>query len=247
MAGIDKSLLRSRVIERLEVLKPQGKTARSVSIAIGANQGYVRDLIDPEKTSIPSAARLQRLAEELETTTDYLMGRVSSSIQPISEVRFADSLPTPASRENGGIPLIGTGFCADLDVETDGGEVIHIEQALFEEGHAIRLIERPPALWAAVDAYAIYYQGSSMEPRYYQGEIGIVDPRRPPGPGDFVLVQLCDGQTDDVVTVIVKQLIRSTSSYIELRQFNPAVSFRIPRGKVKRLHRIVGPNEAYGA
>lgn len=244
MAGMNLQLLRERVLERLTVM---GKTPRAVSIEIGANQGYLRDLLDPEKGGTPSAARLQRLAEALATTTDYLMGLASTSAQPISEVSFGEAPPRGDRSRSDGIRVLGTAYCADLEVESATGEVVKIEQSLFEADHVVSLIERPPALRAAQDAYAIYFHGSSMEPRYYQGEIGIVDPRRPPGPGDFVVVQLCDGQSDDVVTVLVKQLVRTTSAYIELRQFNPDLSFRVPRGKVKRLHRIIGPNEAYGA
>lgn len=237
----ERKILAERVSERIELL---GRTPREVSLAASGKPDLVRDIVRMRR--MPTAPVMLGLAHELQTTTDWLLGRSTGPEQPVSEVRFAESLRPFRGAASEGIPLMGTGFCADLEVESDTGEVIPIEQALFEEDHVVRLIERPPALSNARDAYAIYYQGSSMEPRYYQGEIGVVDPQRPPGPGDFVVVQLCDGQTDDVVTVIVKQLVRTTSAYVELRQFNPPATFRIARRKVKRIHRIVGPNEAYG-
>lgn len=78
-----------------------------------------------------------------------------------------------------------------------------------------------------------------MEPRFFQREIGIVSPTPPPGPGDFVVVQLNDGNHDDVVHVLVKQLIRVTSTVVELRQLNPEMTFTIERRRVSRMHRIV--------
>lgn len=87
-----------------------------------------------------------------------------------------------------------------------------------------------------------------MEPRYRQGHLCIVDPRRPPGPGDDVVVQLNDGNGgSDVITVIVKELLRATSAYLELRQFNPERTFRIPRRQVHACHRICDTNDLFGA
>lgn len=238
-----KEILRQRVQERLDAT---GKSAHSVSKAIGANAGYVRDLLDPEKTGIPSAERLRRLAAELETTTEYLIGEAEASAQVISEARFTE-MPQPwRGRESGGIPLLGTGFCDDLAVESADGECIEVERVLLEPDHVVRLIERPHALWAARDAYAIYLEGSSMEPRWRQGDLCIVDPRRPPGPGDDVVVQLNDGNGRDVVTVIVKELVRASSKTVELRQYKPEQVFRVPRQRVVALHRICTNNELFG-
>jgi hypothetical protein len=75
----------------------------------------------------------------------------------------------------------------------------------------------------------------------------VVDPRRPPGPGDDVVVQLTDGNGGrDVVTVLLKQLVRATAAYVELAQFNPPLTFRVPRGQVARLHRVVSLAELLG-
>ncbi len=139
--------------------------------------------------------------------------------------------------------MLGTAYCDDLAVEAPGGGELQVERLLLETDHTVSLIARPPALWNAKDAYAIYFHGSSMEPRFYQGEVGIVDPRRPPGPGDFVVVQLGENGGDEVVTVLVKQLVRTGGGFVELGQFNPPLTFRVPRAQVKRLHRIATPTE----
>lgn len=235
------------LIERLGgFIQPRGKVAaRALSAAIGANNSYIGQLLNG-RGGMPSAARLQAIAEELETTTDYLLGKSEDPTQPVSEVGFRDMPALWGPSDADGIPVLGTAFCDDLAVETDDG-TYEVERVLLETDHTIRMIARPPALWAARDAYAIYFQGTSMETRYRQGDLGIVDPRRPPGPGDDVVVQLNDGAGGrDVVTVLVKELVRATGAYIELRQLNPEQTFRIPRARVAQLHRIVPLRELLG-
>jgi transcriptional regulator with XRE-family HTH domain len=240
-----KDTLRQRLRESLDAA---GKSRHALSVEIGASPGYVRDLLDPEKTSMPSADKLQALAQALGTTTDWLLGKAETAARPVSEVTFREA-PRPW-RDSGldGIPVRGTAFCDDLAIDGEDGEQYQVERVLLETDHTVQMITRPPALWAARDAYAIYLHGSSMEPRFYAGELAVVDPRRPPSPGDDVVVQLNDGNGgSDVITVLVKQLVRATGSYVELRQFNPAQTFRIPRGQVARLHRIVSNAELFAS
>lgn len=239
-----KEMLRARLRERIDAVS---KSPHAVSRAIGANVGYVRDLLDPEKTSMPSIAKLRDLARELDTTAEYLLGEASTSQQPRSEVSFHEAPAAFGPAGGEGIPVVGTAWCDDLAVEGADGEPFTVERILLEVDHTIRLIYRPPAMFAARGAYAIQFQGTSMEPRYRQGDIGVVDPRRSPAPGDDVVVQLNDGNGGrDVITVLVKVLVRQAAQYIELRQFNPAITFRIPRGQVARLHRIVPIGELLG-
>lgn len=212
---------------------------RSVSLAIGANSGYVRDLVDPEKTSMPSAERLRRLAEALETTTEYLLGTADNAGQPVSEVSVRDSTPEWRGPSGAGIPVLATGYCDDLAVPADDG-TYQVERIQLELDQVVRFVERPLALAGIRDAYAIDLHGNSMEPAMMQGSLRIVNPRRAPAAGNFVVAQLNDGNGGhDVVTVLVKRLVRATSAYVELEQFNPPFTFRLPRQQVVALHRIV--------
>lgn len=221
-----------------------GLSPRALSIQATGKPDAIRDM--KRRGSAPGVTTLTRIAEVLGTTTDWLLGQTDSPEQPRSEVSFRDA-PVPFSSAGGdGIPLVGTAWGDDLAVEGMAGEPYQVERLLLEVDHTVRLVYRPPALWAAREAYAIYFHGTSMEPRFRQGDVGVVDPRRPPSPGDDVVVQLNDGTGDDVVTVLVKQLVRTNAQFVELRQFNPAVSFRIPRRQVTRLHRIVPLAELLG-
>ncbi len=237
----DLAVFRARLRDRLTKLEI---SPRKASLSIGANQGYVRDLLDPEKTGMPSEARARALAQVLETTTDWLFGHALTPEQPRSEVTFADNRREWRAAPGERLPIYGTGYCDDLEIQQDG-HCTRVEQTLFDPTTTVGMIERPPALRFSGDAYAIYFHGSSMEPRFFQGEIGLVTPTPPPGNGDFVVVQLNDGSGDDVVHVLVKRLVRTTSSYVELEQFNPAIIFRVERQRVTRMHKILGPNEIY--
>lgn len=226
--------------ERLRALvSKSGKSPRAISLAIGANVSYVSQILNG-RGGTPSAEKLRLLAAELGTTTTYLLGETPVDGQPISEVGIS---PLPKWRSGTGerLPVYGTGYCDDLELEADG-HLYHIEQTMFEPTHVVQMIERPAALRDANEAYAIYFHGSSMEPRFFQGEIAIVVPFTP-GPGDFVVVQLNDGNGDDIVHVLVKRLVRVTASYVELEQYNPPITFRVERRRVTRMHRIVSPND----
>lgn len=237
-------ILLQRIDQRLAAI---GKSRYWLSMQVtdGKQHGVVRDI--ERRGSVPGSSRLASIAELLATTTDYLLGKVDTPEQVRSEVSIREIPQAWQGNRKDSIPVLGTGYCEDLILQGDDGQDFSIERVMLETDHIVRLIERPPALWAASDAYAIYFHGASMEPRFFQGELGIVDPRRPPSPGDFVVVQLNDGESDSVVTVLVKQLVRVAGGYVHLKQFNPERTFRIERTRVSRLHRICGPNELYGS
>lgn len=223
-----------------EALDRSGKSKRAVSLAIGAHAGYVRDLLDPERFNVPSATRLSALARELGVSSDYLTGETSNPDPVLSEVGIGETIHWRGPLTDlPPIPLVGTGDCATISFEDDTGRMLEVERCSFDAEHPVRMISRPPALKGAGDLYAIYFHGESMMPRFEPGEIGIVDPRRPAGPGDYVVVQLTNGEEDAVVSVLVKRLVRSNARELVLEQFNPAAVFTVPRARVARVHRIM--------
>lgn len=232
-----REALRQRLRDRLH---DRRMSPRKLSLAIGANHAYVSQIL-AGKGGMPSADRILRMAEELDTTADYLLGDAKDPAQPRGEVSVGDRLLPWNGPEPGepGIPLVGTGDCADLEVTDSEGHEVAIERSTFDPEYHVRYISRPPALRGAKDLYAIYYHGSSMEPRFEQGEVGIVDPLRPPRPGDYVVVQLNTGKSDEVISVLVKRLVRLTAKELLLEQFNPPLTFALPRNRVARVHRIV--------
>ena len=243
MTKVAENQAKTVFVERLVALiaDTPGMNPRRLSRSIGKNDSYVGQLING-KGGMPGAEPLFGIARELGTTTDYLVGKVDNPAQLVSEVSFRE-MPQQWRRDDlPGVPLVGTAFCADLVIEVDGGDV-EVEQLLLETDHTVRMVERPSGLWNVREAYAILFQGNSMERRFYQGDIGFVDPRRPPSPGQIGLFQLTDGKSNGVVTALAKELVRASSAYVELLQYNPELTFRIPRARVAAMHRIFRPDE----
>lgn len=235
--GDVSEIMPGRVRDRLEAT---GKSMRAVSLEIGANSGYVRDLLDPDRFTVPSSVKLQALAKSLSTSVEFLLGESEAPDQVLSEVGVSDRIIEWKGPPNEpGIPLVGTGDCADIELCDESGKMVAIERSTFDPDYHSRMIARPPALRGARGLYAIYFHGESMQPRFEPGEVGIVDPSRPARPGDYVLVQLNNGESDDVVSVLVKRLARATQKELLLEQFNPPVTFAVPRKKVARYHRIL--------
>lgn len=107
----------------------------------------------------------------------------------------------------------------------------------FNEGEAKEIVVRPPGLAGVSNAFALYVDGESMEPRYYAGEMLYVNPNRPITRGCFVAVEMADGQG------MIKQFVRRNDEHLVLAQFNPPKEIRLPVSRVKRVYRITGSGE----
>ena len=114
------------------------------------------------------------------------------------------------------------------------------EGFFFNEGEAKEYVVRPPSLAGVSNAFALYVDGESMEPRYYAGEMLYVNPNRPVTRGCFVAVEMADGQC------LIKQFVRRSDEHVVLAQFNPPKEIRLPVARVKRIYRITGSGEAPG-
>lgn len=227
-------------IDRVETkLDELGISARAFSLQVTGKPDFMRDI--KRRGHLPSASNLDHVADVLGVTTDWLVGRSEVPGQVGSEARLADvAIPWRGrSPEEPGIPLVGTGDCADLEVCTETGDTVQVERSSFDPEYHVRYLARPPALRGATDLYAIYFQGESMVPRFEPNEVGIVDPRRGVSPGDYVVVQLRDGESEDVGGVLVKRLVRKSASEVVLEQLNPALTFTLSARQVKRMHRII--------
>jgi SOS-response transcriptional repressor LexA len=107
----------------------------------------------------------------------------------------------------------------------------------FNEGEAKEYVLRPAGLAGASNAFALYVDGDSMEPRYFAGELVYVNPNRPLTKHCFVAVEMRDGQG------LIKQFLKRSDETVVLRQFNPAKDLRLPAREVKQIYRITGSAE----
>lgn len=114
--------------------------------------------------------------------------------------------------------------------------------AASDRGHYVftsQIVESvacPPALDRVADAYAVYVQNDSMEPRYFAGEILFIHPGKPPRKGDFVLVQISHG--GDEIEPLVKRFVGETATAYELEQYNPPKRFDVEKNRVIAIHLV---------
>lgn len=80
-----------------------------------------------------------------------------------------------------------------------------------------------------------------MRPRFRPGERVGVSPRTPVSIGDDVIVQLrgSDGVDGELVkTVLIKELVRRGSTHVELKQYNPEMTFKVEVKRIAAMHLV---------
>lgn len=133
------------------------------------------------------------------------------------------------------IPLYRTARAGDWR-----GDGRPIEMTQVDLGSAAGHLARPVSLAGDREAYAVTVVGDAMWPRFRPGRHLLVSPAAPIAIGDDVLVRLAGRGTDGRALVLIKELARRTSSLVELRQFNPHVTFTVEAAKFDAVHKIVG-------
>ena len=141
------------------------------------------------------------------------------------------------------LPIWGSGLGAAREID---GEAI--EQTMLNTGEVVEYVKRPTLLKGKPDCYGLYVQGSSMHPALPDGEMVVATRNAPLSAGDNVVVYLrtADPELDDgshARAVLVKELVRRTARYVELRQYQPAKDFRIEMDEVLRIDRILTRRE----
>jgi phage repressor protein C with HTH and peptisase S24 domain len=228
MPRMDNVLI-SRLKIRLDALN---KSAREVSMAATGTPDTVRNILRGA-TRDPKAAILEKIAAELDTSTDWLLGRTEQATITSKVLRPAEvSLPASNQMPND-VPVHGTAAGSHLKGSFQ-----------FEAGTVIDYVRRPPALTGAKDAYALYVEGSSMEPRYLPGDLVFVHPHRPPRVGDSVIVQVAIGPNE--IEASIGYLRRRTGEHVILGKLNPEAEVRLNRAQVTAIHRVLTLNELFG-
>lgn len=136
------------------------------------------------------------------------------------------------------LPIYGTALGAARLIEGDA-----IEQTMLNTGSAMTWARRPQILNGRQDVYGVFVVGSSMDPAHPEGSTVIAERNRPPKIGDSVIVYLRTNSDDDdgerARCVLIKRLVRRSSSFVELQQFNPAAIFRVDAADIIRIDRVM--------
>ena len=81
--------------------------------------------------------------------------------------------------------------------------------------------------------------GRRGRPSKHTSRVGHRTPSQPSGSGSVGN----GGDSDDVVSVLAKRLVRQNAQELVLEQFNPAATFTVPKSRVTRVHRILQQTE----
>lgn len=218
------------------VRRRAGLSQRHVADKLGVTAGQVSRW-ESGKSGIPSQ-RLQDVADAYQAVVAEIFKANPEREDRRPNARIIPMEGASAERMHDDLPIYGTALGASLIV---AGEAI--EQTTLNRGEVIHYAKRPTLLNGRADAYGLYVQGSSMHPVYLEGDMILAETKRPARVGDDVVVYLRvndDEEADDRARgVLVKRLIRRSGSYIELEQFNPAKTFRIPADDVLRVDRVL--------
>lgn len=91
-----------------------------------------------------------------------------------------------------------------------------------------------PAVRGNTKAFGVRIMGDSMEPRYFHGEIIIVNPVAPVIKDRDVVIKMRDG------TALIKRYIKTDAKNHIFRQYNPDKEIAHPKSEVKELWSVVG-------
>lgn len=224
------------VAQRASELATQKRlTDREASIDASGKPDMIRDM---RRGRMPSAERLQALADTLSTTVDFLLGHSTSSVRP------GEDPPAGIDRLPYDVPVYGTALGADLEVE-DGGTVTRVERTIIEMTDVIDHALRHPGIAGDMNAYCLTVVGNSMSPRWDDGDPIYVSTKRQAGLGDYVVLQIRDG-SEEVICALVKRLVGRMADAYELEQFNPPIRFRVEKSMVARIHPVLSHKELAG-
>lgn len=241
--------LAEQMLTRIQQKADQhGLTMRGISMAATGKPDVLRDL--ERRGAIPAAPRLEAIAEYLGTTSHWLMtgedvplGAPVARIEHISDHRV-DYRGHKLAKD---VPVRGTAEGATLQF-SQNGHVLDVESFEVDGSEAVDWLKRPPSLVGRDSVYGLYIVGWSMHPRYDDGDPLFVDPRHRVSIGDDVIVQLATPREDGgrAIRVLCKTLVRRTAEFVELEQYTPRETFRIPHKQIAEIHRVVPRREIYG-
>lgn len=161
----------------------------------------------------------------------------SESELPNNDPEFNAILPqTPAtitkmSDMKTDLPVYGTVECGDGD---------------YMEFSDTFSIKRPPVWQGRKDVYAVRASGESMVPRFFPGEIVLVDTKLKPRHGNDVIIQLHDGNGDNGIRrAMLKIYIKKSPTLYVFSSYNPDYdqNIEIPVAQVKSVDVVVPASE----
>lgn len=209
--------------------KPNGLTANGWAVKAGVSRTIWADL--------------RRHGNPSRRTLEKLLAAAGLSLAEFEALRIEQAAPGPGVAAKGladsghgwraaplaSIPLLDARLAGEWGDAGSGIDLYAIDRS-----KPVGKVDRPAALAADSDAYGVTMAGEAMWPRFRAGRRLLVSPAAVVAVGDDVLVELVSGK------VLVKELVRQPAGTIELRQFNPDVTFAVDAKWVVSVHKVIG-------
>lgn len=212
----------------------------------GLDKSYLRKMF--ERGSHPRRDTLGALAEALQLPVEALVSKaplpeIAVGIIPERSGQAAGIFPQPELRSSTVSPPLPHDMPQNVPVM--GTAAGAFTRGAFQlEGGVIDYVRRPPAMDGAKNLYALYIEGSSMEPRFFPGDLVFVHPDRPPRTGDPVVVQV--KLEEDRIEATIGHLEKRTPTELVIGKLNPAAHVKLKRDTVHAVHRVLTMNELFG-
>lgn len=116
----------------------------------------------------------------------------------------------------------------------------------YFNGDIIDYIRRPPGIANMKDVFGLYAAGTSMWPRFEEGEPIYISPSRPAAIGDYVVLELLPEKEGDRPAGFLKRLKRRSGSKVVCEQFNPPKDIEYERDRIKSIFRVIPLTELVG-
>lgn len=219
----------AQLFEELMRFRPDGLSPNAWAVKAGVSRTIWQDL--------------RRHGNPSRRTLEKLLSAAGSSLAEFEALRMGQAAPGSIgnldrlAETNQGwkgawakpIPLLETSLAGEWGEAGSGIAVHSINRAL-----RVGEVDRPAALAGDLGAYAVAIPGNSMWPRFRADRRLLVSSAAGIAVGDDVLVQLAGGKA------LIKELVGKSATLIELRQFNPDVTFEADAGAIVAIHKIVG-------
>lgn len=239
-----------RYYDALMRLMPQHMTKASWAREAGVSSSFFNDL--KAKGSRPRHDTLTKLLDAANLSiTDFNLAvdGDAPAPKPLPDDNVREAPLRFRHRSNPmDVPVYGTAEGADLNFD-DNGESRAVKTTTMMPDEIVDHIRRPIGLAERHNVYALYVVGTSMKPWKKDGDPIFVDPIHQPSIDDHVVVQLLHRHEDgdgEVIRTMVKLLVKRTANYIELEQYTPGLTFRVPVNMVASLHRVITDGEMHG-
>lgn len=140
---------------------------------------------------------------------------------------------TDAPNATIGEKVTGAGVMVPVYGQAVGG----IDGQFLMNGTILYEVMAPPQIAAISGAYGVQISGDSMFPRYEDGEVAFVDPRRRVKKGDYVVAQI-QFDEHEPPHAYVKRFVRHNAEELVLSQFNPPKELTFDHDQVVSVHFI---------